>query len=239
MVPRRAGHDQVLGRDNRRPRRRDRASRAAGRRFTAARPPQRRRVVLRHQRQAGLLGRRPSDQAARRVVRVRPARQSRTFEVTSPEARFLLVAEPAGFENFMRELSEPAQSLTLPPASVQPFDPVRLMATAAGYGIEIRSPARPASPPELKPVTRSALGPRTRALRVRPVGWFGPPRTGRLASIASSPHAASDANRSANERLTTRRHRTSLTPLPTGPDAVQDGRSNTRPHYPTSRSGAS
>ncbi len=66
----------------------------------------------------------------------------------------------------MRELSEPAQSLTLPPASVQPFDPVRMMATAAEYGIEIRSPARPASPPELKPVTRSALGPRTRALRV-------------------------------------------------------------------------
>ena len=63
-----------------------------------------------------------------------------TFEVTSPEARFLLVAEPAGFENFMRELSEPAQSLTLPPASVQPPDPVRMMATAAEYGIEILGP---------------------------------------------------------------------------------------------------
>ena len=63
-----------------------------------------------------------------------------TFEVTSPEARFLLVTEPAGFENFMRELSEPAQSLTLPPASVQPPDPVRMMATAAEYGIEILGP---------------------------------------------------------------------------------------------------
>ena len=63
-----------------------------------------------------------------------------TFSVTSPEARFLLVTEPAGFENFMRTLSEPAQALTLPPASVQPPDPERMMATAAEYGIEILGP---------------------------------------------------------------------------------------------------
>src|SRR5256714_12018755 len=41
-----------------------------------------------------------------------------TFTVTSSQARFLLVTEPAGFERFMRALSEPAPSLTLPhPAS--------------------------------------------------------------------------------------------------------------------------
>src|SRR5256712_3908771 len=40
-----------------------------------------------------------------------------TFVVASPQARFLLVAEPAGLENFMRALSEPAQALTLPPAT--------------------------------------------------------------------------------------------------------------------------
>ena len=38
-----------------------------------------------------------------------------TFTVSSDEARFLLVVEPAGFENFLRELSEPAQAPTLPP----------------------------------------------------------------------------------------------------------------------------
>ena len=38
-----------------------------------------------------------------------------TFIVNSAEARFLLVTEPAGFENFLRALSEPAQTLTLPP----------------------------------------------------------------------------------------------------------------------------
>ena len=63
-----------------------------------------------------------------------------TFTVTSPQARFLLVAEPAGFENFMRTLSEPAQSLTLPPATSRPPDPERMMTTAAEYGIEILGP---------------------------------------------------------------------------------------------------
>ena len=63
-----------------------------------------------------------------------------TFLVASPEARFLLGAEPAGFEGFMRELAEPAQALTLPPATLQPPDGARMMATAAEYGIEILGP---------------------------------------------------------------------------------------------------
>src|SRR5213080_5100529 len=54
-----------------------------------------------------------------------------TFTVTSPQARFLLVAEPAGFERFMRALAEPAQTLTLPPATSEPPDPERMMALAA------------------------------------------------------------------------------------------------------------
>ena len=63
-----------------------------------------------------------------------------TFTVTSPEARFLLVTEPAGFERFVRELSEPAQALTLPPATIQPPAPERMIALAAEYGIEIVGP---------------------------------------------------------------------------------------------------
>jgi quercetin dioxygenase-like cupin family protein len=63
-----------------------------------------------------------------------------TFIVSSPQARFLLVTEPAGFENFMRALSEPAQTLTLPPATSQPPDPEVMFATAAKYGIEILGP---------------------------------------------------------------------------------------------------
>jgi quercetin dioxygenase-like cupin family protein len=63
-----------------------------------------------------------------------------TFVVTSPEARFLLVTEPAGFESFVRTLAEPAQTLTLPPASSLPPDPERMTAIAAEYGIEILGP---------------------------------------------------------------------------------------------------
>lgn len=63
-----------------------------------------------------------------------------TFIVNSAEARFLLVTEPAGFENFLRALSEPAQTLTLPPPSAASPDPQQMMATAAEYGIEILGP---------------------------------------------------------------------------------------------------
>jgi quercetin dioxygenase-like cupin family protein len=63
-----------------------------------------------------------------------------TFTVASAEARFLLVAEPAGFENFMRSLAEPARTRSLPPATVPSPDPARLMAAAAEYGIEILGP---------------------------------------------------------------------------------------------------
>lgn len=63
-----------------------------------------------------------------------------TFLVTSPEARFLMVTEPAMFADFVRALSVPAQELTLPPASVQPPDPERMTAVAAEWGIEILGP---------------------------------------------------------------------------------------------------
>jgi quercetin dioxygenase-like cupin family protein len=63
-----------------------------------------------------------------------------TFEVTSDQARFLLVAEPAGFERFIRAAGEPAQSLTIPPPPSDPPDPSRLATAAAEYGIEILGP---------------------------------------------------------------------------------------------------
>lgn len=63
-----------------------------------------------------------------------------TFSVTSPRARFLLVAEPAGFESFVRALSEPAATLTLPPPATEPPDLGKLAALAAEHGIEILGP---------------------------------------------------------------------------------------------------
>ena len=69
-----------------------------------------------------------------------PREVQHTFQVSSPEARFLVVAEPAGFEGFIREMSEPARERTLPPATVQPPPPDQLAAAAARYGIEILGP---------------------------------------------------------------------------------------------------
>ena len=63
-----------------------------------------------------------------------------TFVVSSPQARFLLVAEPAGFENFMRAVSQPAPSLTIPPPAAPPTDLTPLVAAATEYGIEILGP---------------------------------------------------------------------------------------------------
>ena len=63
-----------------------------------------------------------------------------TFLVTSTVARFLMVTEPAPFADFVRAMSEPAQALTLPPASIQSPSPEQMTAVAAEYGIEILGP---------------------------------------------------------------------------------------------------
>ena len=63
-----------------------------------------------------------------------------TFIVSSEEARFLLVTEPAGFEQFMRAVGEPAARLEIPPPATEPPDVAALTAAAAQYGIEIVGP---------------------------------------------------------------------------------------------------
>ncbi|MGB0098124.1 MAG: quercetin 2,3-dioxygenase [Solirubrobacteraceae bacterium] len=63
-----------------------------------------------------------------------------TFMISSEQARFLLVVEPGGFENFVRAVGEPAQQLTIPPVAIEPADPARLTALAAEYAIEILGP---------------------------------------------------------------------------------------------------
>ena len=63
-----------------------------------------------------------------------------TFVVSSEQARFLLVTEPAGFEQFVRAIAEPAERLAVPPAATEPPDVARLAAVAAEHGIEILGP---------------------------------------------------------------------------------------------------
>lgn len=63
-----------------------------------------------------------------------------TFTVSSETARFLLVTEPAGFEDFMRALSEPATERVIPPAATEPPDVEAMTRLAAEYGVEILGP---------------------------------------------------------------------------------------------------
>jgi quercetin dioxygenase-like cupin family protein len=63
-----------------------------------------------------------------------------TFTVSSEQARFLLVTEPAGFEGFVRACAEPAERQAIPPAASEPPDVARMAAIAAEYGIDIIGP---------------------------------------------------------------------------------------------------
>ncbi len=68
-----------------------------------------------------------------------PRRLTHAFVVTSPQARFLTIHTPAGFEAFTIQAGEPAVSVDVPPDGLPP-DPVALAAMAADYGIEILGP---------------------------------------------------------------------------------------------------
>ncbi len=61
------------------------------------------------------------------------------FKLDEPApARILILATPAGFEQFILEMSEPAKDLAHPP--VGPPDMGKLLAVAAQYGIDILGP---------------------------------------------------------------------------------------------------
>ncbi len=67
-----------------------------------------------------------------------PRNVTHRFTVTSPEARFLVMATPAGFEEFVREASEPAAERRIPDPSEPDME--TLVAAAASYGIDIIGP---------------------------------------------------------------------------------------------------
>ncbi len=65
------------------------------------------------------------------------------FRVDSGPARLLFIFSPAGLEGFIRESSEPARTLDVPPQPEEPPDPAemeQLAALAAQYGGEILGP---------------------------------------------------------------------------------------------------
>lgn len=69
-----------------------------------------------------------------------PRGVAHTFMVSSGEARFLLVAEPAGFEGFTRALGQRAASLEIPPPAIEAPDLDVLAQLAATFGIQIIGP---------------------------------------------------------------------------------------------------
>jgi hypothetical protein len=58
------------------------------------------------------------------------------YRVGSDEAHWLVIATPAGFEAFVREVAEPAPAEHLPPAG-RPVDAALVGRAAAKVGIEI------------------------------------------------------------------------------------------------------
>ena len=65
------------------------------------------------------------------------------FTVDSGPARLLFILSPAGMEGAIREMGEPAKSLSMPPPPEEPPDEAemgRLMAIAERYGGEIVGP---------------------------------------------------------------------------------------------------
>jgi quercetin dioxygenase-like cupin family protein len=64
------------------------------------------------------------------------------FTVESGPARLLFVFSPAGLEGLIREMGEPARSLSVPPQPEEPDEAemVRMAAIGARYGAEILGP---------------------------------------------------------------------------------------------------
>jgi mannose-6-phosphate isomerase-like protein (cupin superfamily) len=68
-----------------------------------------------------------------------PREVPHTYRVESEEARWLVVTTPAGFESFVRTVSDPAPAEELPEAGRGP-DPALLARAAADVGIDILGP---------------------------------------------------------------------------------------------------
>lgn len=59
-----------------------------------------------------------------------------SFQVQSEQAEVLIHLSPGGFEEYFREMSEPAKSFSVPPRPKGPPDVKRIVETASRYGIK-------------------------------------------------------------------------------------------------------
>ena len=108
-------------------------------------PPQSRRGGLPHPgRRAAGRSRGQAVNAGPGTAAVLPRQLPQAFVVTNPQARFLTLHTPAGFDEFTLAVGSPARSPFEEPPDELPPDLAALGATAASYGIEILGP--PPSP---------------------------------------------------------------------------------------------
>jgi quercetin dioxygenase-like cupin family protein len=77
--------------------------------------------------------------SAGRAAAVAPRGTPHTYRVQTSGTRFLVVNSPAGFDQFLQAVADPASRHELPPAD-RPTDPAALAEAAAEYGIEILGP---------------------------------------------------------------------------------------------------
>ncbi len=63
-----------------------------------------------------------------------------TFEVTSPTARYLFITTPAGFDGFVREVSDAAEKFVIPRLDRPRQSLDRIDVVSGRYGIEILGP---------------------------------------------------------------------------------------------------
>ena len=60
-----------------------------------------------------------------------------SFAIDSDQVRGLVLAAPAGLENWFKEFSVPAPDMTLPPAVEAPYSEIqKMLAAAPKYGLE-------------------------------------------------------------------------------------------------------
>jgi len=72
-----------------------------------------------------------------------PRNVAHSFTIDSEQVRLLVMLAPAGLEEFFKELSVPAPSMTLPPPAEIPYSEIqKMMALAPKYGFEIVLPKR-------------------------------------------------------------------------------------------------
>jgi quercetin dioxygenase-like cupin family protein len=69
-----------------------------------------------------------------------PRNLAHSFEVTSQDARFLILTTPAGMEDWFFETGQPAPERVVPPLPEHLPDPMKLIASLRAYDVELIAP---------------------------------------------------------------------------------------------------